>query len=78
MLIEIYGTEWCGHCQQAKKLCEENSYDYTYTDVDDTSSLRKLEERLGQKVRTVPQIFLDGAHIPTGFTGLKRELLKNI
>jgi len=77
MYIEIYGTAWCGFCQQAKQLCETNKYDYAYIDVDDTESLKKLEERLGQKIRSVPQIFLDDNHIPTGFLGLKQELAKS-
>lgn len=76
MLIEIYGTIWCNYCQQAKKLCEANEYNFTYTDVDDTASLKLLESRLGYKIKSVPQIFLDGNHLANGFTGLKQELAK--
>jgi len=76
MKIEIYGAEWCTYCKQAVQLCESNSIQYEYIDIDDTANLRALEGRLGNKVRSVPQIFLDGAHIPTGYNGLRQELAK--
>ncbi len=76
MKVEIYGAEWCGFCKNAVSLCESKGIQYDYIDVDDTANLRSLEERLGSKARTVPQIFLDGALVPGGFTGLKQELAK--
>jgi len=78
MQVEIYGTSWCVSCQQSKKLCDVKGIVYTYTDVDDTASLRQLEERLGCKVKAVPQIFVDGEHIPGGFTGLQQVLNSSI
>jgi glutaredoxin len=77
MKIEIYGAEWCGFCKSAVSLCESKSMQYEYFDVDDTSNLRSLEERMGSKVRTIPQIFKDGQFLPGGFTGLQQELAKN-
>lgn len=77
MKVEIYGAEWCGFCKNAVSLCESKGIQYDYIDVDDTANLRSLEERLGSKARTVPQIFLDGALVPGGFTGLKQELAKS-
>lgn len=76
MKIEIYGAEWCNFCNQAKQLCESNSVEYSYIDIDDTANLRSLEERIGGKVRSVPQIFMNDALIPGGFNGLKQELTK--
>ncbi len=76
MNIEIYGASWCTFCESAKRLCESKSIDYDYIDVDDTANLRILEERVGSKVRSVPQIFLDGRLVQGGFTGLKQELAK--
>jgi glutaredoxin len=58
-------------------LCETKSIDYDYIDVDDSANMRILEERVGGKVRSVPQIFINGQLIPSGFTGLKQELAKN-
>lgn len=74
MQVEIYGTAWCASCQTAKKLCETKDIEYTYTDVDDTLSLKKLEERLGHKVKSVPQIFLDGTHLINGFSELQSAI----
>lgn len=77
MKIEIYGAEWCSFCKQAKVLCETKSIDFDYIDIDDSANMRSLEERMGGKVRSVPQIFMNGQLIPSGFTGLKQELAKN-
>lgn len=74
MKVEIYGTEWCTYCKQAVKLCETKGVSFDYIDVDDTSNLKSLEERVGGKIRSVPQIFVNGEHIASGFKGLQQEL----
>ena len=76
MKAEIFGATWCTYCTQAKKLCEANGIEYTYLDVEDGDNLQLLEGKIG-KIKTVPQIFLDGKFIPGGFTGLKQELKKS-
>lgn len=76
MKVEIYGATWCTFCKQAVTLCESKSVYYDYIDIDDTINLRLLEARLGDKIKSVPQIFLDGQFIPGGFSGLKQELSK--
>lgn len=76
MKVEIYGTEWCTFCKSAVSLCETNSIDFNYIDVDDTSNLRVLEEKIGNKVRSVPQIFVDGLLLPGGYNQLKEEIRK--
>jgi glutaredoxin 3 len=73
-MIEIYGAEWCGFCKQAVALCESKSLQYSYIDIDDTANMRSLEQRVGGQIRTVPQIFMNGQHLPGGFTGLKNEI----
>ncbi len=74
MKIEIYGAEWCAFCKSAVQLCESKSIQYDYIDIDETANLRSLEERIGNKVRTVPQIFLDGSLVQGGYTGLQQQL----
>lgn len=76
MKVEIYGAEWCTFCKQAVKLCESKAVAYDYIDVDETANLRMLEERIGGRVKSVPQIFLDGNLIKGGFGGLQQELAK--
>jgi glutaredoxin len=66
MLIEIYGTSWCNACKDAMEFCKNNGIEFRYVDVDDTINLKSLEERLGSKVRSVPQIFSDGTHLSGG------------
>jgi glutaredoxin len=77
MKIEIYGANWCTYCKSATALCESKSIDFDYIDIDDTKNMRALEERLGFKVKSVPQIFKDDVLIQGGFSGLKQELSKN-
>lgn len=77
MKIEIYGAEWCSFCKQAVSLCESKSIDFDYIDIDNTTNMRILEEKIGSRVKSVPQIFKDGQLISGGFTGLRQELAKN-
>lgn len=72
MHVEIYGTPHCTFCKQAVKLCEANNLEMTYIDLSTAPEQRPvLEERVGGPVRTVPQIFVDGLHLPGGFMDLK-------
>lgn len=76
MQVEIYGADWCTFCKQAVSLCESLAIEFKYVDIDETANLRMLEERIGGKVRTVPQIFMNGQLVPGGFNGLEMELAK--
>lgn len=75
--VEIYGAEWCTFCKQAVQLCESNSIEYEYIDVDKPGNMKNLQERLGSPARSIPQIFVDDTFLPGGFTGLKQELAKS-
>lgn len=70
MKVEIYGASWCTSCKQVVSYCKNNNIVYDYIDIDDTPKLKELEARLGQQVRTVPQIFKDGQHVKGGITEL--------
>jgi len=76
MKVEIYGTASCAYCKQAVSLCEDKAIEYSYTDVGNQESLESLTARLGTRPRSVPQIFLDGTYLSSGFNGLKQELAK--
>lgn len=76
MKAEIYGASWCTYCKKAVALCDVKSIQYEYIDIDESENLKMLEERMGGKVKSVPQIFLDGKFVPNGFTGLQQELSK--
>lgn len=75
MLVEIYGTESCSFCKKAVKLAEFNNITYTYTDVSDQEEKANLSLRLGYMPRSVPQIFVDGKHLPNGFNELREKLV---
>ena len=60
--IEIYTKSWCPYCHQAKALLSGKSASYQEIDVT-TDGERELEMIERSSRRTVPQIFIDGAHI---------------
>lgn len=61
--IEIFTSPTCGYCHAAKRLLREKGVDFTEIDI------RAHPERMGEMInraggrRTVPQIFIDGAHV---------------
>lgn len=73
-MVEIYGSDSCTYCTQAVQLCETKDLEYNYINVREGSNLQILEERVGAKVRTVPQIFIDGNFVPGGYTGFRQVL----
>jgi len=77
MKVEIYGTEWCAYCKQAVSLCRGKGIVFEYIDLDKTENLRILEERLKSRIKSVPQIFVDGKHLLNGYNELQQELAKD-
>ncbi|MBY0281251.1 MAG: glutaredoxin 3 [Alphaproteobacteria bacterium] len=62
-LIEIYTTTTCPYCVRAKKLLDQKDCVYTEIDVSFDAELRKsMTEKAGGRT-SVPQIFINGAHI---------------
>ena len=61
--VEIYSSLLCPYCHRAKRLLTSKGVAFTEIDVMG-QPLRKSEmmQRAGG-ARTVPQIFIDGAHI---------------
>ena len=61
--IEIYTTSICPFCHAAKKLLNEKGVDFSEISLSKEPHLRdRMIERAGG-ARTVPQIFIDNAHI---------------
>jgi glutaredoxin 3 len=68
--VTVYTTTVCPYCVQAKRLLKERSIPYDEIDVGADAALRdEMVERAGGR-RTVPQIFIDGAHVG-GYTELR-------
>ena len=61
--VEIYSSMFCGYCARAKALLERKGVAYDDVDVlADTGKRDEMVARAGGGT-TVPQIFIDGAHI---------------
>ncbi|MFN4209620.1 MAG: glutaredoxin 3, partial [Devosia sp.] len=59
---EIYTTPTCPYCHAAKSLLAEKGADYTEITVLDPA-LREVMTQRAHGRRTVPQIFIDDAHV---------------
>ena len=61
-LVEIYTKNWCSFSRRAKHLLDSKRVSYVEYDVTDDTELEALmRARAGR--HTVPQIFIDDAHI---------------
>ena len=60
MEIIVYSKENCGYCVKAKSLLKNLRLDYTEKKMEDFASVDALLEDIGKKVRTMPQIKIDG------------------
>jgi|TARA_B100000929_G_C15329683_1_gene360232 glutaredoxin len=63
MTVTVYSKPNCQYCDKAKDLLNRVGLEYTERVVTKDISLEELFEELGKKVRTIPQIALDGNHI---------------
>ncbi|MDI3337766.1 glutaredoxin 3 [Defluviimonas aestuarii] len=61
--IEIYSTPWCPFCIAAKRLLDRKGVAYVDTDVSGNAQLRQEMMQRANGRYTVPQIFIDGAHV---------------
>jgi glutaredoxin 3 len=61
--VTVYTTQVCPYCVQAKRLLGERAIPYDEVDVGSDAQRRdEMIQRAGGR-RTVPQIFIDGAHV---------------
>ncbi len=61
--VEIYSSHWCPFCHRAKALLGARGVSFEEIDVDaDPNRRQEMMHRAGGR-RTVPQIFIDGAHV---------------
>ena len=61
--VEIYSTIWCGYRARARALLQKKGVSFDEIDVEaDTARRDEMVKRAGGRM-TVPQIFIDGAHI---------------
>ena len=61
--VEIYTKATCGYCTMAKRLLTAKDVSFAETDLLKNPDKRaEMIERSGGR-QTVPQVFIDGAHI---------------
>ncbi|AEV89449.1 putative glutaredoxin [Pseudomonas phage OBP] len=72
MNVVIYGKPNCPWCDRAKALVEGvEGITHEYVNIVEAGiDGAKLSEMCGEKVQTVPQIFVDGQYNKHGFQGL--------
>lgn len=61
--IEIYTTQICGFCMAAKRLLKSKGASFAEIDVSRDPEKRQEMMSRANGGYTVPQIFIDGAHI---------------
>jgi glutaredoxin 3 len=62
-LVEIYTTPICGFCRMAKSLLDKKGVSYTEIDVMMNPSKKSEMVSRANGGRSVPQIFIDDAHV---------------
>lgn len=72
-MIEVLGSSSCVPCQQSKELFKNNSVDFKYYDIADTSEqVKNLKlQMMANGVRSVPAFFKDGKYFGFGLETAK-------
>ena len=70
MKVLIYTKDNCIWCDRAKILLDSKKISYNEIDLSDDSKRLKFYEKIGDNVKTVPQVFIDDKRIG-GFQDLK-------
>ena len=61
--IEIYTWSTCPYCQRAKALLKQKGVDFREYVLDGDEEARQAMSERANGRRSVPQIFINGAHI---------------
>ena len=62
--IEMFSGPGCTYCAASKELLDKKGLEFTEYDVSQPDHLAEFTRRL-PRVRSIPQIFVDGEHIGT-------------
>lgn len=78
MEIIIYGKDGCTNCDKTRMLCQIQSIPYQYLTVGSEITVDALQAKVGQPVRSLPQIFVqrDGAAAYVGDYEALRQMLR--
>lgn len=79
MQVIIYGKDDCVECNKARMLCQIQSIDFQYHLVGQGVSVDELQAKVGQPVRSLPQIFIQQGGADDyvgGYDALRQALAK--
>lgn len=63
-VVEIFGKTPCPACDQAKLLAKFRGFEVSYLDImKDAAAMTDLVQRLGEDIRAVPHVFVDGEYV---------------
>ena len=71
MKVHIYTKTGCPFCVNAKKWLTQRKVKFTETVLDNDNERQEFYRKVGEGVRTVPQVFLNGKRLG-GFSELKK------
>ena len=77
MQVIIYGKDGCTDCDKTRMLCQIQSIDFQYHKVGSDISVEELHGKVGQAVRSLPQIFIhrdDATTYVGGYNELRSHL----
>ena len=60
MKVTIYSKQNCTYCSKAKVMLDNLGIEYTEKKFEDFESVDDMLEDIGKKVKTMPQIKIDG------------------
>ena len=60
--IEMYTTAWCSYCVRARQLLRSKGVSFEEISIETDPAQREVMIRRSGR-RTVPQIFINGAHL---------------
>ena len=60
MKVIIYSKEKCAYCSKTKAMLNNLGIEYTEKKFEDFKSVDDMLEDIGKKVKTMPQIKIDG------------------
>ena len=60
--VEIFTGPGCSYCNRAKDLLKDNNVPFVEIDISDPENLAEFKRRL-PRVKSIPQIFVEGDHI---------------
>ena len=73
MKVKIYTKDNCIWCDRAKGLLNAHSIDFNEVDLSDNEERQNFYKKVGNNVKTVPQIYIDDKRIG-GYPHLKEWL----